>query len=266
MKAFVTPVVTEKVRTLDDASKREMSAFLDSLATLTPIQLEGIRRRSAVLDKDKNIFSLRQHLLHIFYSIGEMEGEPYFLVLDVVSAVPGAAIPVENPDPRINPSLNPYVNTALNPYVNSRLNPFVNSALNPYVNSTLNPHVNTLLNPFVNSRLNPFVNTVINPLVNTSINPAVNPAVNPFLNPHFQGLRFYDLNLFPQGFGIQADNDVILRFDSNLNFQGIGVRNSVGGYILFDPNNNWIGYLVPDQQGGYLNFGLEAGWCGLVTV
>ncbi len=258
MKAFVTPVVTEKVRSFDEASKREMSAFLDSLATLTPIQLEGVRRRSAVLDKDKNIFSVRQHLLHIFYSIGEMEGEPYFLVLDVASAMPGAATPVKNPDPRINPNLNPYVNTSLNPYVNSRLNPFVNSTLNPYVNSSLNP--------FVNSRLNPFVNTALNPLVNTSVNPAVNRAVNPFLNPHFQGFRFYDLNLFPQGFAIQAGDDVFLRFDSNLNFHGIGVRNPIGGYVLFDPDSTWIGYLIPDQQGGYLNFDLKAGWCGLVTV
>jgi hypothetical protein len=265
VRALVSPVVTEKVRSFDEVSKRELSTFIERISVLTPDQFEDLRRRSQVLDAAKNIFSYREHFLHVFYVTGEANGNPYLLVLDVVPFAQRPMPAVANSDPRINSKFNPYVNSAINPLVNSVLNPFVNSALNPYVNTSLNPYVNTALNPFVNTTLNPFVNTAINCFANTALNPSVNSTLNPYLNPYFTGLRFYDLNLAPQGFAVEAADSILLRFDPKLQFLGIGVRNGAGGYTLFDAENAWTGYLVPDQQGGFLMFDVRTGWSGIVT-
>jgi hypothetical protein len=110
------------------------------------------------------------------------------------------------------------------------------------------------------------VNAAINPLADANLNPRANSDINPLLNPRFDGLRFYDLNLFPQGFAIRATAEVVLRFSGDLSFTGVGVHNDINGYALFDSNNNWDGYLVPDEQGGYLNFDVNGAWRGLVTA
>jgi len=266
MKTLVAPVVAEKLNTLDENSKREFSALLEVISELDAGGFEAFQKRNTLLDAEGNLYVVRRGLLRVFYTLGEADGEPYLLVLDVASMERPRGAIVGSKDPRINTQLNPYVNTSINPYRNTSLNPYVNTSLNPYVNTSLNPQVNTSINPAVNRSLNPYVNTSLNPYVNRSLNPALNRSMNPIQNPRFAGMRFFDTNLEPRGFAIQPNANLLLRFDPDLQFVGIGVRNSLGGYSLFDTGMVWTGYLVPDRRGGYLTFDLNAGWSGFVTA
>jgi hypothetical protein len=164
-------------------------------------------------------------------------------------------------DPLVNDMINPLVYDALNPLMNNSLNPLVNEAQNPLMNDAINPLVNKAISPLMNESINYLVNDAINPLVNDAINPLVNDAINPLINRAYPGLFFFTMHGTPAGFGVAADDGIVVLFSESLNHAGTAVP--VGEMLMiFDTGNRWIGYLVPTGSGGYTRFDITGHWVG----
>ena len=75
---------------------------------------------------------------------------------------------------------------------------------------------------------------------------------------------------------IEADEDVLLRFNMSDDFLGVAVANAMDGLNIFDHDNDWIGLLVrfdePDDSddddlidGIYISFDTDNNWTGIVV-
>ena len=123
---------------------------------------------------------------------------------------------------------------------------------------------NPTTNPRSNPTINPFSNPTINPRSNPTINPRSNRMINPRSNITYSGPFVYNLDLDQIGFGVRANDRILLLFDNDAEFIGFGVLHGGDGYATFDSQSEWTGHLVSDRRGHYLQFDLDNEWIGIV--